>query len=69
MLNTPKNYRLTMFRGMTLKIFQLPSWETSCFLKVIMCQPRPFLSNFLTFRASPAYPSYKLHSYKTSSTV
>ena len=29
-----------------------------------MCQPHHFLSKFLIFRTFPAYPSYKLHSYK-----
>ena len=34
-----------------------------------MCQPHHFLSKFLIFRTFPAYPSYKLHSYKKKKSV
>ena len=34
-----------------------------------MCQPGHFLSKFLIFRTFPAYPYYKLHSYKKKSVV
>ena len=50
-------------------IFQLPSWETSYFLKGMICQPRYILRTFLNFWNFQPIPSYKLHSYKKKLSV